>query len=152
MNKEMKFYIKEFADLYNGKPWLDVTYRSVLNKVNKDIAFKKTGKHHSIAEIVCHVIDYRKFLIAQFEKNGKFDVSQKASFLTNRYNDNWINILKTLEETQNSLIEALNNSGDETFNQKVSHRKYTIKYLLNGIIQHDVYHLGQIMLLLKMYK
>jgi uncharacterized damage-inducible protein DinB len=156
MKEEIKHYINELENLYSGEPWLDVTLLSVLSKVNHDIAFKKPGKIHSIAEIVCHIIEYRKFLISQFELNDKFDVNQKASFDTIRYADkkidNWENILITLKDTQKSLIDSLNSSNDETLKRKVFHRSYTIKYLLDGIIQHDVYHLGQLMLLLKMQK
>ena len=153
MQKEIKYYINEFVNLYNGRLWLDVTLLSVLNKVDAHTAFNKPGKRlHSIAEIVCHIIDYRKFLLAQFDLNVKFDVKQEASFGTKRYADNWQDILKTLKNTQKSLLDSLKKANDEKLEQKVSHRKYNIKYLLNGIIQHDVYHLGQLMLLLKMLK
>jgi uncharacterized damage-inducible protein DinB len=71
------------------------------------------------------------------------------SFDIKRYADNWQSILRSLKNTQKSLVDSLNNAGDETLKQKVFHRKYNISYLLNGIIQHDVYHLGQLMLLSK---
>lgn len=150
MNINIKYYINEFENLYNGKPWLDVTLISVLSKVSQNTAFNQPGKKlHSIAEIVCHMIEYRKFLIAQFDLNDKFDVNQRLSFDTKRYADSWQSILSSLKNTQKSLIDSMNNAGDETLERKVFHRKYNINYLLNGIIQHDVYHLGQLMLLSK---
>ena len=157
MKNEINFYINEFENLYKGSPWLDVTLMSVLRKVDYDTAFKKPSKKvHSIAEIVCHIIDYRKFLIAQFEINEKFDVNQRLSFDTSRYAvnkiDDWKNIIQTLENTQKSIIKSLKNAGTDTLERKVFHRRYNIKYLTESIIQHDIYHMGQLMLLLRIYK
>jgi len=38
---------------------------------------------------------------------------------------------------------------DETLDAAVAHRDYSVRFLLHGIICHDVYHAGQIAILRK---
>jgi len=157
MNKEIKRYIDEFKHLYDGEPWLDVTFVSILKKASEEDALKKTLKNlHSAAEIVCHVIAYRKFLLAQFTGEKDFDINQEKSFDTGFYSNSgknmWNNILNTFDNNQKNLIELMEKSDDSILSKKVYNRDYELSFLIDGIIQHDAYHLGQLVILLKAAK
>lgn len=48
-------------------------------------------------------------------------------------------------------IAALLNKKDYTFLEEiVDYRKYNYRFLLNGMIEHNIYHLGQIAYLKKL--
>lgn len=52
--------------------------------------------------------------------------------------------LQELVETQNIICELLLAKPDSWLNEQVAGRQYRNGYMVNGVIQHDIYHLGQI--------
>ena len=48
------------------------------------------------------------------------------------------------QKNQNEILKILDRSDDELLTLKVRQRKFKVKYLLEGVIQHDIYHIGQI--------
>ena len=48
---------------------------------------------------------------------------------------------KTLHK---KIIELLETKDDEFLNGTVDYRKYSFRFLLNGLVQHNIYHLGQV--------
>jgi len=59
--------------------------------------------------------------------------------------------LLKLQESQKELIEAAAKFPEERYGELVPSKvqKYTYYTLLHGIMQHDIYHLGQIAILKK---
>jgi uncharacterized damage-inducible protein DinB len=56
----------------------------------------------------------------------------------------WPQGLERLQETQDELLELLSHLDDSILGKQVPEHNYTFKKLLDGIIQHDIYHIGQI--------
>ena len=71
--------------------------------------------------------------------------------------DDWPDIVISTELQWRSIIEIRGHRGrnlksmylmdDEALNTQTLGRTYNLEFLLNGIIQHDIYHLGQIAVL-----
>jgi uncharacterized damage-inducible protein DinB len=61
----------------------------------------------------------------------------------------WQQALHGLQQSQEHLLGVLKQSGDELLDKIVPGRTYTYYVLLLGIIQHDLYHAGQLILLKK---
>jgi hypothetical protein len=56
-----------------------------------------------------------------------------------------------LKATHNKIIDLLKHKKDDNFlGDIVPLRKYNFRFLLNGLIQHNIYHLGQVAYLKKM--
>ncbi|MBK9490065.1 MAG: hypothetical protein IPO07_15790 [Haliscomenobacter sp.] len=53
------------------------------------------------------------------------------------------------EDSQLQLLEQLEQTDDSRLEQVVEGRNYSYYVMLHGLIHHDVYHLGQIVLLRK---
>lgn len=155
MKTEINLMIKNYNRVYKGRPWYGDSIKSILRKVDqKKIFIKPSGnKTNSIAEITAHIIGWREFLLSRISKNHEFKLTQKDTFNWKRIDDNektaWKNLLRKMDVVQNEIIKILDNSGDELLDLKVRDRKFKIKYLLDGVLQHDIYHLGQITLLSK---
>jgi len=62
----------------------------------------------------------------------------------------WRPALEELQENQRKLVAALRAWPDEQLYDTVPRRPFSFAFLVNGLIQHDVYHLGQIALLRKL--
>jgi hypothetical protein len=59
----------------------------------------------------------------------------------------WQKALEFLDETHSRLLEAVSTVSDSELNREVAGKKYTIAYMVHGILRHHVYHAGQIALL-----
>jgi uncharacterized damage-inducible protein DinB len=62
----------------------------------------------------------------------------------------WRQSLAALEEQQNRLREATGALADTALKSRVTGTEYSVRFMLNGVIQHNLYHAGQIALLKKM--
>ncbi len=150
MKKGVNLFINKYNKVYKGSPWYGDSLMSILNKVDPGKVFVKPSgkKTNSIAEITAHIIGWREFLLSRISEKHKFKLTQKDTFNWKRIDKNektaWKNLLRKMDVVQNEIIKILNNSDDEILNLKVRDRKFKIKYLLDGVIQHDIYHIGQI--------
>jgi uncharacterized damage-inducible protein DinB len=154
MNKEILFLIAQLKDAYEGEPWFGRNAKELLSEITEDIAFQKPSEEHSNLELVYHMITWREFTISRlqalpgkdmnyFEQNDwqKLDHSNKAL---------WQQGLNRLQETQNELISLLEKQEESLLEKSVSERTYNFRKLLHGLVQHDIYHLGQIAYIKKM--
>jgi uncharacterized damage-inducible protein DinB len=150
MKKEINLIIKKYNKVYMGSPWYGNSLMSILDKVNLGKVFVKPSgkKTNSIAEITAHIIGWREFLLSRLSEKHQFHLTQKETFNWKRIDKNertaWKSLLKRMDVIQNEIIKILNNSDDEILTLRVRDRKFKMKYLLNGVLQHDIYHIGQI--------
>ncbi len=62
----------------------------------------------------------------------------------------WQNGLDALKAAHTSIIGHLQRRKDIFLEEMVDYRKYNFRFLLNGLIQHNIYHLGQVAYLSKL--
>jgi uncharacterized damage-inducible protein DinB len=146
--KETARITELFEDLYSGEPWIDMTLKGVLKKVTAKQAAKRISpKYNSVWEIVNHIIKWRIHVLGRL--NGEpFIVCSDNYFekVTDKSDKAWKNTLKQLEDSQKQWIEFLKEGGLEKVNPRSGKTYY---WHIQAIIQHDVYHLGQIVMLTK---
>ena len=145
---------KKIEEVYSGDPWYGEPFKSILNGIDPGIALKKEKKGtHNIAEILAHIIGWREFLLTRLTGND-FKIEQEETFNWKRIDNNektaWKSLLIALEETQNKILNILEKSDDNLLDMPVHEKNYKMEYLIEGIIQHDIYHFGQISLLKKL--
>ncbi len=153
MKDEISNIAGQLQDAYNGDPWFGKSITSLLAEVDESVVFEKPGGQHSILELLWHMVIWREFTISRLQPSDKLlnyfeendwrvlDHSNKAL---------WQEGLQQLDQTQNHLLEILRLQNDSLLEKIVSERSYNFKKLLFGIIQHDIYHLGQIAYLNKL--
>jgi hypothetical protein len=56
----------------------------------------------------------------------------------------WEEALREFKNIQDKIASLLNEKDDAFLNEKVDYRKYDFRFLVNGMIEHNIYHLGQI--------
>ena len=62
----------------------------------------------------------------------------------------WEKGLKQFKEIHKTIIQLLSKADDSILSEIVDYRKYDFRSLLNGLIQHNIYHIGQIAYVKKM--
>ena len=153
-NTLIKKYIHQIQQAYFGDNWLDEDMEKKLKNVNEENAFiNPDGYIHSIAEIVSHLAEWRRELIErlQFGRHAKLMMDSENNWRSNESlkKSGWAYLKEQLDNTQKDLIALLETKDDSFLESKWS-GEYDYDYLVVGLIQHDVYHLGQIGLIYKM--
>ncbi|MEO8770303.1 MAG: DinB family protein [Ferruginibacter sp.] len=149
--KETQRIIKLLEDAYNGSPWIDVSLIPVLKKITAEQAAKKfSPQWNSIWEIVNHIISWRANVLRRI----KGEVIQSPSHnyfvpVKNTSSNAWVNTLKKLEASQQQWIRFLKKFKEKDFEKIYPDNDLSYYEHIHGIIQHDIYHLGQIVLLSK---
>jgi hypothetical protein len=128
--------------------WHGPSVKEALNGINTEIALKKLPNTHSIIELVAHMTSWRIYVLNRLAANNSFVVTDEMNFPKR---SDWDAVVRELEESQQQLLEAIEKFPEYKLNElvPVSEHNYTYYTLLNGIIHHDVYHAGQIMLIRK---
>ena len=155
MTKEINNYIGEFETIYDGEPWYGKSLMAVINDANPTDVFKKEKpSSHSAYEITHHLYAWRDLLVKRLNGSTKdsIEVNSKEDWSPlpkEKTAEIWKTLIKRLEQNQQELLKALPNLTDEALDKNFAGTNYTLRTFLNGQIQHDIYHIGQIALAIK---
>ena len=152
-NTKVREYQRQLLQLYYGGSWQAESYVKKLKNVTDEDAFRvPLAGVHCIAEVVWHVIYWRMSCIQWIEGNKTYKEETVAALnflsISELQQKGWEKLKSELAQTQATLIERLNPKRDEFLKEEYL-PNYTFDYLLEGQVHHDVYHLGQIGLLMK---
>jgi uncharacterized damage-inducible protein DinB len=145
---EIAFIIQQLEDAYRGNPWFGRSMNELFDEVDGRIAFEKTNGQHSIVELLWHMVIWREFTIDRIEPDPEKSLAyfEDNDWQALDHNDRTLleRGLLRLEETQKQLVDLLSRQSDDLLDKQVKERKYNFRKLLHGIIQHDIYHVGQV--------
>lgn len=153
MINRIEIIVHRIKESFDGNPWGGESLIYKLNKIDyRFVNITVANSNSSIAGIVQHLINWRIFTIEKMNNNETYDIEMNSINDWTKININaeseWIKVLDKLISTQNTIIELLEGQMiNISLDYKVSGKDYSFEYLLNGIIQHDIYHSGQIGLL-----
>jgi uncharacterized damage-inducible protein DinB len=154
MNQELARIIKTIDANLGGKPWFGNNLMQQLEGVDFLKATIIPEKlNHSIAEIIMHMIAWRQFVIEKLNGNIDYEVWETDLDwvkIINLSEAEWRNLLQQLVANHQLLLETINNKAEPLLENKVEGRAYNFRLLLNGIVQHDIYHIGQISMVRKL--
>jgi len=133
---------------FDKHPWYGPSVMSILSSVTSKEASCRVGQSHSIIELVLHMTSWRAFATSRLLGDNNFQVSDEANFPAPA---SWDEAMKKLGQSQAALLAAVKGFPESKLGDLVPNgtNKYTYYTLLHGILQHDIYHIGQIQLILK---
>ena len=154
MNREVLLIAEQLKDAYNGSPWFGRSSTEILSEIDEGMVFEKPNGQHSMLELLWHMITWKEFTLSRlrnddskplqyFEENDWRELDHSDKNL-------WQEGLGQFVKLHNELVEVIQQQKDGLLPQRVSDRNYDFRKLLNGIVQHDIYHLGQIAYIKKM--
>lgn len=140
---------KQLTLIYDGDAWYGPSIKATLKSVELRCVYNSPrASLHPIAELVAHMISWRTFVVRRLNGDASFLPEQEDTFDWRQFstdkNKAWDAMRKQLGNNQHQLLRLLDQYGDSILEQEVAGKPYTFHYLLTGLIQHDVYHLGQI--------
>ncbi|NDV43392.1 DinB family protein [Flagellimonas sediminis] len=160
MNPLIQYTIAQFEEIQDGYPWVGNSFASKLADVDADLVFKRPLEGlHSIAETISHLTFWRKEALLKI-KTGQGSKTDDCpeNWLPNDIlkQKGWEQIQKEYDDTLKELITLLKNKEDaflsQTYYDIDFKGDYTYSFLVNGMLHHDVYHLGQLGLIIKFLK
>jgi uncharacterized damage-inducible protein DinB len=149
--QEIKRIVDQLKRAYEGEAWHGPSLRELLNGVTAETAAKKPLAHaHSIWEIVLHVAAWENAVRRRIEGEA-LDLSQEEDWppVNDTSEAAWKKALADLESGHKRLRETIQRLTDSQLDGLAADQKYTVYFMLHGVIQHDLYHAGQIALLKK---
>ncbi|KLT68290.1 MULTISPECIES: DinB family protein [unclassified Flavobacterium] len=141
-----------YQSIYNGDPWLEVTLENTLKNVTAAQAYRKINPRlNTIWEIVNHLIQWRRNILRRVQ--GETVTTPDHNYFVPVLDSSeaaWEQSLQSLAKSQELWNAFLDTFDDGNFEKIYPTNNHTYYEHIHGIIQHDVYHLGQIVILKKL--
>ena len=148
MKKELQSIIRNLENTLDGTPWYGRPVYAILREIDPAIAYKKpSANSHSLAELLYHMLTWAEFTLKRLEIDHSQDLAafEKLDWrpIDPEVHD-WDEGLAALIATHQQIIALLQTKDEFFLSETVDYRQYNFRFLLNGLIQHNIYHVGQI--------
>jgi uncharacterized damage-inducible protein DinB len=136
---------------FHGEAWHGAAVRELVSGVNAEQAARKVLPHaHTIWEIVLHISAWQRAVLGRLQgREMQLTPEQDWPRVADTGERAWKGALAELEETHRQLADAVAALDEAALERVVPGKSYSVYYMLHGVIQHDLYHAGQIAVLRK---
>ena len=130
-----------------------------LFEILKGVTAERAAAHpvagaHSIWELVLHIAAWDGVVRKRMTGvAAKLSAAKNFPTVTDTSEAAWTKTLEQVQRVHEQLIDAVQNFPEKSLGKPVPGKKgahYTFYYMLHGVVQHELYHAGQIALLKKM--
>jgi len=145
---ELNRIVKLFTDLQHGDCWIGTNFKEATQGVDATLAQQTIGNsQNSIWQLVFHIIYWRTTVINRL--NGSIDPPPfKDMSLPDSLNEeSWKQTLIDFEATYHQLRSTIAHFKEDSLHKPSPKPEQSFYQLMLGCLQHDAYHLGQIVLL-----
>ncbi len=136
---------------YHGGAWHGPALRQLLSGVSaKQAAARPLRGAHTIWELVLHITAWKGAVLRRMQGKA-VSLSPAKNFppMPQATIGNWKRTLDALRAAQNDLQRAISALPESRLKKVVPGKRYSLYFMLHGLVQHDLYHAGQIALLKK---
>ena len=136
---------------FEGTAWHGDSLMEILAGVSAaEAAAKPIAGAHSIWELVLHIAFWEEVSRQRATGDGSmYEAEDGWKPVPDGGEEAWQAALGHLRQTNAALRETVASLTDERLKEKAAGQEYSIYFMLHGVIQHDLYHAGQIALLKK---
>jgi uncharacterized damage-inducible protein DinB len=147
--KEVDRLAGELKRAHEGNAWHGPSVQELVRDVSAEkAAARPISGAHSIWELVLHITAWERAAIKGLA-GEKINVPAEQNFpaVSDKNEASWKKALQDLQNTNERLREAVSLLDDDRLEAIVEGRDYSISVMLHGVVQHSLYHAGQIALL-----
>jgi uncharacterized damage-inducible protein DinB len=140
---------------FYGEAW----HGDPLFKILKGVTAERAAAHpvanaHSIWELVLHIAAWDEVVRRRMTGAAVAELSAKKNFppVLDASAAAWAKTLEEVRRMHDDLIAAVEKFPEKSLQKPVPGKKgahYNFYYMLHGVVQHEIYHAGQIALLKK---
>jgi hypothetical protein len=139
---------KHLREVFSGKPWYGHPLSELLGGITHETALTNpVPSVHSIWELVLHVELWTRIALeaTQGLPMPKLYGTEKDWLAVEDPGETgWRRAQTTLFLIVERLARAIEEFGDSRLADTVPGREYNFAYLFDGVVEHSVYHFGQI--------
>ncbi len=148
MNKETQSIIRNLQNTLNGEPWFGRALYPIMEEVDASKVYTNpNGSEHSLIELLFHMSTWATFCLLQLTNASSEEMKATESMDWREIDParhNWENGMEEFKEIHQQIVSILETKNDEFLSEIVKGRNFNCRFMLNGLIQHNIYHLGQI--------
>jgi uncharacterized damage-inducible protein DinB len=146
----------ELEKVLSGDPWYGNNVYAIIEQVTFETAFEKPpGAAHTIAGIVLHMLAWTEEVLDRLNgKSASLPLSGDWLDTGAPEEQKWHNYVNDLKLVNVNLQGVIENFPEEKWNEPMIDERnrelgsgVNYEELVNGLIQHHIYHSGQIALL-----
>ena len=153
MNSECLRIADQLRRAFDGKAWHGLSLRELLSDVQATQAHAHPiSGAHSIWELVLHIDVWTRAALGATQGQAMAKIVGTAEdwqLVAEASPEAWNGAVERLFQVKDQLAAAIEQFGDGRLTETVPGRQYDFYYLFHGIVQHSLYHAGQIALLKK---
>jgi uncharacterized damage-inducible protein DinB len=150
---EIKFIAQELHKCFEGDAWHGPSVRDVLDGVSAEQAVNKPiADAHSIWELALHIaawVDHSRHAIDGKPLPLELNTPEDWPRVSGSDAVAWKETERRVFESGKSMVKAIEKFPPERLTDTVPGRSYDFRQLFHGIVDHCIYHAGQIALLKK---
>ncbi|HAS44601.1 MAG TPA: DinB family protein [Microscillaceae bacterium] len=157
-NLLIQYIVHQLQTVQNGQLWVGANYTLKLNQLHEQQMFTRPLPDlHSVAEIISHLTLWRNETILKIETGqGSKTDDCPENWLPNEVLEKlgWKQVRVNYEESLVEMVDLLKDKQDDFLQQMYYDTDfkgdYPYAFALNGMLHHDLYHLGQIGIIVKL--
>jgi uncharacterized damage-inducible protein DinB len=146
--REIERILDQLNRSWGGPSWTGVDIQPLLDGISEEQArARPLPNAHSIIELTAHMTTWMNAVAARLGgETRELTPEEDWRDVTNLA---WPAAITEMENAHSHLSDVIARLTPDDLDQKVAGRKYTVYVMLHGVIQHNLYHAGQIGLLKK---
>ncbi len=159
-NRIIDHVIEQLQEVQNGKLWMGDTFRKKLDSITAEQAFTRPLPNlHSVAELLAHLTAWKKDAILKVKNGiGVLKADEEGNWPGHKTlkEIGWKNLIAEYESSHLELINLLGEKDDsflqESYEDQDFKSTFNYSFVIDGILHHDLYHLGQMGIVIKLIK
>lgn len=157
MSSEVTAIITQLIEIHDGRPWMGSSYARKFAELGPDKVFEVPADHmHSVAQLIAHLSFWRKEGILKIRSgSGSKTDDDPENWPTNEElrEIGWETIKNEHDQSLTELLNLLSEKDDQfldlTYYDNDFKDVYPYRFLIYGLLHHDIYHLGQLGMVVK---
>ena len=153
MSTECTRIADQLRRAFEGKAWHGPSLQELLTGVTAEqAAIRPIAAGHSVWELVLHIEVWTQTALAATKgvpMPSLLAADQDFPLVQDASSKAWEAAVSRMFVTRDALSLAIGQFGDDRLAETVPGRRYDFYFLFHGVVQHSLYHGGQIALLKK---
>ena len=154
LNSEPAFIAEQFRRAFEGDAWHGPALFELLENVDAaTAAARPLSDAHSIWELVSHIAVWDAATLRRLA-GEKCQPEGKDNFppMPQPSEQSWRDTVAQANRIHNELVKTVAALPDSRLHDRVPGKDYDFYFMLHGVVQHELYHAGQIAILKKAAK
>ena len=150
---EIQRILDQLDRAFQGDAWHGPSVRKLLEGLTANqAAAKPVPGGHSIWEIVRHMTTWQDVVRRRLggEVIGALPPELDWPPVPDTSETAWRRAVEDLNESMQNLHQTISRLSDQRLGDPVASKDYSVYVMLHGVIQHNLYHAGQIAILKKL--